>query len=111
MHDHFTTFDINTKLGLLVTGGVEGRMVLIDPYALGIVKNKRCHQSEILQLYIYAEQQQIISVAMDRSIGLWDSQLKKLEIIKDVTFGEIQASKFTSSSFDQQSGTLYVCCH
>jgi len=33
MHDHFTTFEINTKLGLLVTGGVEGRMVLIDPYA------------------------------------------------------------------------------
>jgi len=43
MHDHFTTFDVNPKLGLLVTGGVEGRMVLIDPYALGIVKNKQGH--------------------------------------------------------------------
>ena len=48
MHDHFTTFDVNPKLGLLVTGGVEGRMVLIDPYALGIVKNKQGHSAQIL---------------------------------------------------------------
>ena len=67
------------------------------------------HACEILQLYIFDEQQQIITVAQDRSIGLWDARLEKIEVIKDVGEG-IHAPKFTSSSFDYRTGRLYVGC-
>ena len=37
----------------MATGGAEGRLILIDPYALGIINGVEAHQSEILQLYIF----------------------------------------------------------
>lgn len=48
-------------------------------------------------------------MAQDRSIGLWDARLEKIEVIKDVGEG-IHARKFTSSSFDYRTGRLYVGC-
>jgi WD40 repeat protein len=109
-HTNITVFDVSVKLGLMATGGAEGRLILIDPYALGIINGVEAHQSEILQLYIFDEQQQIITVAMDRSIGLWDaSRLEKIEILKDVG-DAIHTPKFSSSSFDYQRGQLFVGC-
>lgn len=40
----------------MATGGAEGRLILIDPYAQGIIKKVEAHSSEILQLYIFDEQ-------------------------------------------------------
>ena len=40
----------------MATGGHEGRIILIDPYALGIINGVEAHNSEILQLYIFDEQ-------------------------------------------------------
>ena len=109
-HTNITVFDISVKLGLMATGGAEGRLILIDPYALGILHHIEAHSCAILQLYIFDEQQQIITVALDRSIGLWDaSRLEKIEVIRDV--GDmIHTPKFSSSSFDYQSGHLFVGC-
>jgi len=50
-----TTFDISAKLGLMATGGAEGRIILIDPYALGIVEGVEAHGCEILNVYIFDE--------------------------------------------------------
>jgi len=110
-HTNITVFDISVKLGLMATGGAEGKLILIDPYALGIINDVEAHSCEILQLYIFDEQQQIITVALDRSIGLWDaSRLEKIEVIRDV--GDmIRAPEFSSSSFDYESGQLFVACH
>ena len=36
-HTSISTFDISSALGVMATGGSEGNMLLIDPYALGIV--------------------------------------------------------------------------
>jgi WD40 repeat protein len=83
-HTNITTFDISVKMGVMATGGVEGRIILIDPYALDVIKAEKAHSCEILKLYVYEEQKQIISIGQDRSIGLWDaSRLEKIEIIKD----------------------------
>ena len=54
-HTNITVFDISTKLGLMATGGAEGIIILIDPYALGIINSVEAHQCEVLQLYIYEE--------------------------------------------------------
>ena len=52
-----TCFDISSKLGLMATGGAEGRIILIDPYALGIVDGVDAHTCEILDVYIFDQQQ------------------------------------------------------
>jgi hypothetical protein len=44
--------------------GVEGRMLLIDPYAQGIINQTDAHPGiEIIRVFIYTSQQQIITVA------------------------------------------------
>jgi hypothetical protein len=47
--------DVSVKLALMATGGAEGRLILIDPYAQGIIKKVDAHNCEILQLYIFDE--------------------------------------------------------
>lgn len=37
------TFDISTQLGLMATGGAEGMLVLIDPYAYGVINAVVAH--------------------------------------------------------------------
>ena len=38
-HTNIITFDVSTSLGLLATGGAEGKLVLMDPYAFGIINS------------------------------------------------------------------------
>jgi len=54
-HTNITVFDVSIKLGLMATGGAEGNLILIDPYALGIINGVQAHQAEILQVYIFDE--------------------------------------------------------
>jgi len=42
---------------MMATGGAEGKLILIDPYAQGIMNKVDAHSCEILQLYIFDEQQ------------------------------------------------------
>ena len=57
-HTNIRCFDVSGQLGIMATGGVEGNIVLIDPYALGIVNAVEAHKAtEILQVFIFAEQQ------------------------------------------------------
>jgi len=42
----------------MATGGAEGRLVLIDPYAFGIINAVVAHKNtEILNVFCYDEQQ------------------------------------------------------
>lgn len=84
-HTSITCFDVSSQLGLLVIAGVEGRLVLIDPYALGIINSTDATPGvEILSVFIYTQQQQIIVVAQDRSILVFDAfRLDKIQCIRD----------------------------
>jgi hypothetical protein len=45
-------------LGLLATGGVEGKVVLFDPYAFGIINQTEVHLNvEVVKIFIYTTQQ------------------------------------------------------
>lgn len=69
---NIVTFDVSQRLGAMATGGAEGRLVMIDPYALGIVNGVIAHiNKEIIAVYIFDEQQQVITIAEDRTICLW----------------------------------------
>jgi hypothetical protein len=54
-HTNIITFDVSTPLGLMATGGAEGKLMLVDPYALGIVNVVNAHNADIISLYIYNE--------------------------------------------------------
>lgn len=52
-HTNITVFDISVKLGLMATGGAEGKLILIDPYAprsqtRGVMYKADAHACEIL---------------------------------------------------------------
>lgn len=36
-HTQLISFDVSTKLGMMAIGGAEGKLILIDPYAFGII--------------------------------------------------------------------------
>ena len=93
----------------MVTGGAEGILLSIDPHALGVTNQVEAHKGrDILNVFIFEEQKQIISVCEDRSVCLWDAfRLEKLQTIKD-NDSDNHIPKFTSASFDNRDGTLYV---
>jgi len=73
------TFDYSVKSGLIAVGGVEGKIAVFDPSAKILTAQTKGHDSEIMDLYFYDKQMQLISVGTDRSIMLWDSL--KLECV------------------------------
>ena len=85
----------------MVTGGAEGLMLAIDPHALGVTNQAEAHKSkDILNVFIYDEEQQIISICEDRTVCLWDAfRLEKLQMIRDVNETE-HVPKFSSAAFD-----------
>ena len=110
-HTNIVTFDVSSHLGMMATGGAEGRLVLIDPYALGVINGVVAHKhKEIISVFCYDEQQQLITTAEDRTICLWDAyRLDRIQMIKDQSQSYI--GKFSSSVFDKAEGMLYVGCH
>lgn len=57
-HTTISSFDVSPQLGLMATVGMEGRLVLIDPYAFGIINSTDAHpNTEILKVFIYTSQQ------------------------------------------------------
>ena len=44
---------MSVKLGIMATGGTEGKLVLFDPYAFGVVGGILAHQCEIINIFIY----------------------------------------------------------
>ena len=56
-HTNISTFDISQSLGVMATGGADGIILLIDPYALGIMNSTDAHKGrEIINIYLYDEQ-------------------------------------------------------
>lgn len=60
-------------------GGVEGKLALFDPSAKILTQQTKAHDSEVMDVYFYDKQMQLITVGIDRSIMLWDSL--KLECV------------------------------
>ena len=55
-HTNISTFDISHSLGVMATGGADGMILLIDPYALGIMNSIDAHRGrEIINLFFYDE--------------------------------------------------------
>jgi hypothetical protein len=42
-HTQMCCFDVSIKLGIMATGGTEGKLLLLDPYALGIIGSVEAH--------------------------------------------------------------------
>ena len=78
------TFDYSKKAGLIACGGVEGQLLVLDPSAKLLTAQLQAHTSEILSIFFYDRQMQMVSVSIDRTIMLWDSlKLECIQMIKD----------------------------
>lgn len=76
--------DYSPVMKLIVTGGVEGRIVVIDPSASIVTNQMKGHQSDILDVYFYESHYQIISISSDRVVNIWDANnLDLVQSIKD----------------------------
>lgn len=67
-----SSLDYSMRTKLIATGGVEGRLVLIDPGAKIITNHVKAHNSEILDTYFYDAQFQVITISIDRTVHIWD---------------------------------------
>lgn len=65
--------DYSKRLKLIATGGVEGRLIIVDPGAKIITKEVKAHNAEIIDVYFYDAHYQIITIAIDRTVHLWDT--------------------------------------
>jgi WD40 repeat protein len=74
-----TTFDYSLKAGLIAVGGVEGKIAVFDPSAKILTAQAKGHESEVMDVYFFDKQMQLVTVGIDRSIMLWDSL--KLECV------------------------------
>ncbi len=74
-----STFDYSPKAGLIAVGGVEGQIGLFDPSAKVLTATAKGHDCEIMDMYFFDKQMQLITVGVSRTIMLWDTL--KLECI------------------------------
>ena len=71
-HTTITCIDISQKVCLMATGGAEGKLLIVDPYAFGIVNSTNVSSSELVNVWIYSQQKQVIAVSKDRTITVYD---------------------------------------
>ena len=75
-----TAMDYSKKHGIVAIGGVEGLIALVDPSAKVVTGSTKAHAADIIELFFYDEHVQILSVASDRVVMLWDAH--KLECLQ-----------------------------
>ena len=57
MHVNITSFDVCPSLSIMVTGSDTGCIMLVDPFAYGILNHVVAHKNvPILKLFIYEQQ-------------------------------------------------------
>jgi hypothetical protein len=71
---------------------------MFDPSAKILTASASNHVNEIIDLYFYDKQTQMLSISVDRIIILWDSL--KLEPIQTIRDQMPQARSFSSTTFN-----------
>jgi WD40 repeat protein len=103
---NITWMDYWDSKGLIALGGVEGNIVVVDCAAMKVVNSSHAHSSEIIQIYFYSQEHQIISVAKNGTILVWD--MTEMNILQ--SFKGDYGLRF--SMFDPTGwGTLYTTTH
>ena len=103
-----TTFDYSSKAGLIAVGGVEGKIALFDPSAKILTAQAKGHEAEVMNVYFYDKQMQLITIGINRTMMLWDSlKLERVQIIKDYS---PQKRFYSSTCFNSQRGVLLTAC-
>jgi WD40 repeat protein len=61
-----------TPTGLVVTGGADGRITIVDPGRATVVASLRGHTAEVTGLDVSVDGTTLASVSRDKSLRLWD---------------------------------------
>lgn len=111
-HATIATIDVDHVLGLMVTGGDLGKILLIDPFGMGLLQAKKGHNdSPIVSIFIYRQQQQIIAVTEDRTVLIMNAfTMEKIQVIRDHD-STLHSERYTGAEFDMESGKLWTSCY
>lgn len=77
---NITCMDHSEANGLIALGGTEGNIIIVDSAALKVINNTNTYSSEILEIYFYDEQHQLISIGKNGAILIWDTH--KMEVLQ-----------------------------
>ena len=101
-------FSYSKRAGLIAVGGVEGKLLLFDPSAKILTSWAQAHTCEIMDLYFYDKQMQLVSVGVGHTLCLWDSL--KLECIQTIKDQMPQARFYSATCFAEKRGVLVTAC-
>ena len=99
---NISCMDYSETNGLLALGGTEGNIIILDSAALKVINSTEAHSSEILSLYFYDEQHQLISIAKNGAIVIWDTH--KMEVLQSFKDG----SNVCWTVLDRKRGILHT---
>lgn len=100
---NITAMDYSETNGLLALGGTEGNIIIIDWAALKVINNVNNHSLEIIQIFFYDDQHQLISIGKNGTILIWD--VHKMEVLQ--TFKDENGIRY--AMFDYHSkGVLFT---
>ena len=77
---NITAMDYSEINGLLALGGTEGNIIIIDWAALKVINSTNNHSSEIIQIFFFDDQHQLISIGKNGTILIWD--VHKMEVLQ-----------------------------
>ena len=80
----------------------EGNIIILDSAALKVINSAEAHSDEILSLYFYDEQHQLISIAKNGAIVIWDTH--KMEVLQSFEDG----SNVCCTVLDRKRGILHT---
>lgn len=96
--------DYSETNGLIALGGTEGNIIIIDCAALKVVNSSASHSAEIIQIFFYDDQHQIISIAKNGTILIWDThEMKILQSYRDEP-----GLRYSMFDIKNGRGTLYT---
>ena len=66
--------DYSTELDLIAFGTVHGQVCVLDSSTMSFVGQYDAHLTEVQQMYFYEKELQMLTMAVDGEVCLWDAQ-------------------------------------
>jgi WD40 repeat protein len=100
--------DYSRTLDLIAFGGIQGKLCVIDAATMIFKGMYDAHKNtEIVGLYFYDSQRELVSLAVDGDVKLWDAQ--KMEVLQTVrSRGIINKTSINSAYFCSHTATLLL---
>jgi WD40 repeat protein len=100
--------DYSEALDLIAFGGIQGKIGVLDSNTLIFKGLYEAHHCEVAAVYFYDKEKQLISLALDGVLSLWDAQ--KMQVLQTVNNRQNMhgVNQINASFFCRQSATMLL---